>query len=142
MRNGCFTRLAYMIVAIVLLACCLVSCATRRQIEYRDRDVVRYNTQYVHDTTYVEKHDSTYHSVIQKGDTVYDTKYIERTRWRDKIVLKSDTCWRDSIVTQYKEKVVVEKVVPKWCWYCLVFCIAFAIFAIIKIYRYVNVKFR
>ena len=90
------------------------SCSTKKQIEYVDREVIKYNTLYVHDTTFVEKHDSVFHSIIQKGDTIYDTQYIEHTKWRDRIVERRDTCWRDSVVTEYKETIKTEKYVPKF----------------------------
>lgn len=97
---------------LLLMFFVLISCATKTKVEYVDREVVRNNIIKVHDTISVEKRDSVFHSVIQKGDTVYDTKYIERTRWKDRIVEVYDTCHSDSIVTEYKETVKVEARIP------------------------------
>ena len=72
MNSGCGTPVLYAIIIAVIML--FSSCATKTKIEYRDREVVKYNTSYVHDTTFVEKHDSVYHTIFQKGDTVYDTK--------------------------------------------------------------------
>lgn len=135
-RSGCGAPFYLaVIIGIVFLLC---SCATKSKIEYRDREVVKYNTQYVHDTTFVDRHDSIYHAIFQKGDTIYDTKYVEKTKWRDHIVVKTDTCYRDSIQTQIKETAIEKKIIPKWCYVCLVFCVLFIIFAIVKLIRWVQ----
>ena len=124
---------------ILLCATILCSCATKTKIEYVDREVVKYEKQYVHDTTVVERHDSVYHTVFQKGDTVYDTKYVERTRWRDRIVVKGDTCWKDSVVTEYKETVKEVVKYPKSYWYLLGFSILVIIFAFVKLFRWLQI---
>ena len=137
MNSGCGTPVFYaIIIAIIML---FSSCATKTKIEYRDREVVKYNTSYVHDTTFVEKHDSVYHTIFQKGDTVYDTKYVERTRWRDKIVVKKDTFWRDSIVTIKKETVKEVTKIPKLFKIAFVFSILVIIFAIVKLLRWLQI---
>lgn len=119
----------------MLSLCLLCSCATRKSIEYIDREVVKYQKEYVHDTLIQYTHDSIYHTIFQKGDTVYDTKYIEKTKWRDNVVYKIDTVYRDSIHTQIKKATIEKKVVPKWCYYSLALCIIFIIFAIKKVYK-------
>lgn len=124
----------YVFLCVVLLC----SCATKTKIEYCDREVVKYEKQYVHDTTVVEKHDSVYHAIFQKGDTVYDTKYVERTRWRDRIVVKGDTCWKDSVVMEHKETVKEVVKYPKSYWYLLGFSILVIIFAIYKLTRWLR----
>ena len=137
MNSGCGTPVLYAIIIAVIML--FSSCATKTKIEYRDRDVVKYNTSYVHDTTFVEKHDSVYHTIFQKGDTVYNTKYVERTRWRDKIVVKKDTCWRDSIVTIKKETVKEVTKIPKLFKIAFVFSILVLIFAIVKLIRWLQI---
>lgn len=117
----------------ILMCCCLISsCATKTKIEYVDREVVKYQTKVQHDTVTNNVHDSVFHTIFQKGDTIYDTKYVEKTVWRDKIVCKSDTCWRDSIQTVYKQTVVEKKVVPKWCYFSLG---ALALLLVVIIFR-------
>lgn len=137
MNSGCGTPVLYAIIIAVIML--FSSCATKTKIEYRDRDVVKYNTSYVHDTTFVEKHDSVYHTIFQKGDTVYDTKYVERTRWRDNIVVKKDTCWRDSIVTIKKETVKEVTKFPKLFKIAFVFSILVIIFAVVKSIRWLQI---
>lgn len=135
-RNGCGqTMLAMVIIAIILV---FSSCATKKQIEYVDREVVKYETKIQHDTLINNIHDSVYHTVFQKGDTIYDTKYVEKTKWRDRVVYKTDTCYRDSICTQIKEKTVEKQTIPKWCYYCLVVCVIFIIFAIRKLIQWLQ----
>lgn len=135
-RNGCGQpMLATIIIAIILM---LSSCATKKQIEYVDREVVKYQKEIVHDTLIQHTHDSVYHTVFQKGNTVYDTKYVEKTKWRDRVVYKTDTCYRDSVYTQTKEKTVEKQIIPKWCYFCLVVCAIFLIFAIRKIMRWLQ----
>ena len=137
MNSGCGTPVLYAIIIAVIML--FSSCATKTKIEYRDREVVKYNTSYVHDTTFVEKHDSVYHTIFQKGDTVYDTKYVERTRWRDNIVVKKDTCWRDSIVTIKKETVKEVTKIPKLFWISMCFSILVIIFAFVKLFRWLQI---
>ena len=137
MNSGCGTPVIYAIIIAVIML--FSSCATKTKIEYRDREVVKYNTSYVHDTTFVEKHDSVYHTIFQKGDTVYDTKYVERTRWRDNIVVKKDTCWRDSVVTIKKETVKEVTKIPKLFKIAFVFSILVVIFAIVKLIRWLQI---
>ena len=115
------------------------SCATKTKIEYVDRDVVKYETKIQHDTLINNIHDSVYHTVFQKGDTIYDTKYVEKTKYRDRVVVKTDTCYRDSIQTVIKESVKEKQIIPKWCYYLLVFSILFVIFAIIKVVRWIQI---
>lgn len=133
---GCGTPLYLAIVAIIIFLCC--SCASRKNIEYVDREVVRYETKILHDTINVERHDSVFYSIVQKGDTVYNTKYIERIKYKDKIVERIDTCWRDSIRTEYKKLIVEKQIIPKWCYFCLVVCAIFLIFAIRKLIRWLQ----
>jgi hypothetical protein len=116
----------------------ILSCSTKKEIEYRDREVVKYNTLYIHDTTFVEKHDSVFHSVLQKGDTIYDVKYVEHTKWRDRVVERHDTCWRDSVVTQYKESVKEVPRVPKIYTAALIFSFLVLIYGLIKLTKWLK----
>jgi len=130
--------LLYNIVVIFCFVLCLSSCATKT-IEYRDRDVNHYITNTVHDTLIDKATDSVYVNVYTKGDTVFKEKYKERTRWRDRIVERHDTCYRDSIVTEYKEMTKEVTKVPTFYKYCLWFSIIVVIFAIIKLVRWVQI---
>ena len=136
-NGGCIGFCIYFIIAIFLVAMC--SSCTTTKVEYRDRVVDNYITQYVHDTLKVEVKDSTYHTIIQKGDTVYDTKYIERTRWRDRIVESHDTCWRDSIVTEYKETTKEVVKIPKIYHIAMIISIICVIFVGIKVYKWLKI---
>ena len=94
-------KILYIIIAILTLT----SCATKTKIEWREKEVIRYVTKEVHDTLIDKTTDSVYVNVYTKGDTVFKEKYKEKTRWRDRVVIKNDTCWRDSVITEYKEAV-------------------------------------
>lgn len=123
---------------VIFATCVVCSCATRKSIEYVDREVVKYQKEVVHDTLLQHTHDSVYHTIFQKGDTVFDTKYVEKTKWRDRVVYKSDTCYRDSIQTVIKESVKEKQIIPKWCYISLLVCGLFIIFAIIKVTKWVR----
>jgi glycerol-3-phosphate cytidylyltransferase-like family protein len=118
----------------------ICSCATQKSIKYVDREVIKYQKEFVHDTLVQHTHDSVYHTVFQKGDTVYNTKYVEKTRWKDKVVYRTDTCYQDSIRTIIKESVKEKQITPKWCYYLLVFSIIVIIFAIVKVIRWVQIR--
>ena len=135
-KSGCCTPIIATVVVFMLLM--LSSCATKSHIEYVDREVVKYQKEFVHDTLIQHTHDSVYHTVFQKGDTVYDAKYVERTKWRDRVVYRTDTCYRDSIQTQKTKIKVEKKVVPKWCYFCLGCCVIFIIFAIRKLIQWLQ----
>lgn len=137
-RMGCGSP----IVAAIIITLILVfsSCATKTKIEYVDREVVKYETKIQHDTLINNIHDSVYHTVFQKGDTIYDTKYVEKTKYRDRVVVRIDTCYRDSIQTVIKESVKEKQIIPKWCYYLLVFSIIVIIFAIVKVIRWLQIR--
>lgn len=111
----------------------LVGCRTTKQVEYRDRYIDRYITQVQHDTLREHTTDSVYFEVLQKGDTIYQTKYKEVVRWKERIVEKHDTCFRDSIVTEYKENVKEIKYIPKIYHISMGISILLLIFALVKI---------
>lgn len=136
--QGCAGQITKVIAVIALALILMSSCATKTKIEYKDRDVNHYITNTVHDTLVEKSTDSVYFSIIQKGDAVFATKYKEVTKWRDRVVEKHDTCWRDSVVTEYKENVTEKTKIPKWSWYCLGFTIIVIIFAGIKIVRWLR----
>ena len=133
------TKFKIRYITILVLVIGLCSCATKTKIEYVDREVVKYNTIVQHDTLIQNTHDSIYHTIYQKGDTVYDTKYIEKTRWRDKVVVKTDTCYRDSVRTEIRESVIEKQKIPKWCYVSLVISAIFVIFAIGKFVKWLQV---
>lgn len=135
-KIGCGTPL--LVATIVAIVLFLSSCATRQKIEYVDRDVIRYETKVQHDTLIQNIHDSVYHTIFQKGDTIYDTKYKERVKYQDRVVVKTDTFYRDSIQVQIKESVVEKQKIPKWCYFCLGFCVLFIIFAFIKLVKWIQ----
>ena len=136
-NNGCGTPIyAVIIVAVILL---FSSCATRTKIEYRDRIVDHYNTIVQHDTLREHTSDSIFEKIYVKGDTVYNTKYVEKTRWRDRIVERHDTCWRDSVVTEYKETTKEVTKIPKLFWISMCFSILVIIFAFVKLLRWLRI---
>lgn len=125
---------------LFLLCAIMVGCKTRKQIEYVDREVIKYVTQVRHDTLREHTTDSVYLEVIQRGDTVYKTKYKDVIRWRDRFIVQTDTCWRDSIRTEYKESVKEVKYIPKIYKISMGISILLLIFAIIKIGIWLKTK--
>lgn len=130
-RIGCGCPVVIAILLSMFLFC---SCATKTKIEYVDREVEKLVVREVHDTLREQVHDSTI--IREKGDTLLIEKW--HTKYRDRIVVKTDTCWRDSIQVEYKEK--IEEVVkyPKSYWYLLGISILFIIFAFIKLARWLK----
>ena len=123
---------------IFVLSTLLFSCATKTKVEYVDREVVRYETITLHDTLINNIHDSVYHTIIQRGDTIYNTKYVEKTKWRERVVIKTDTCYRDSIQVQVRETTITKKVTPKWCYYVLALLGLFLAITIYKAVRWLR----
>lgn len=122
---------------VVFLLC---GCATKTRIEYRDRDVVRYVTKVEKDTVINHTMDSVYYEVFTKGDTVFATKYKEKFIYLDKVQIRRDTCYRDSVVTEYKEQVKEVTKIPKFCYFCIGFSILVIIFAFYKFIRWIQTK--
>ena len=138
LNNGCGTPIYIAVIVFVVMF--LSSCATRTKIEYRDRDVNHYITNTIHDTLRIKETDSVHHEIITRNDTVFDTKYVEKTRWHDRIVEKHDTCWRDSVTTEYKEKVSEVVKYPKTYWWLLGISIFSFIFAFVKLMIWLRIK--
>ena len=130
--------LKFILVAILVVAFSLTSCSTKRIVEYRDRDVNHYITNTIHDTLINQTFDSVYFEVKVKGDTVFATKYKEKIRWRDRIVERHDTCWKDSIVTHDREIVKEITKIPKIYKVSLWISILIIIFAFVKLYRWLR----
>lgn len=137
--GGKTLRWGIFLVWMVFALTCFTSCATKTKIEYRDRDVNHYITNMVHDTLVDKTTDSVYFEVKVKGDTVYATKYKEKTRWRDRIVVKHDTCRVDSIVTIRKEVTKEITKIPKLFKISMVFSILVIIFAFVKLFRWLQI---
>lgn len=142
LRNGCYNYRHNLLIAFMfaLFVGVISSCATKTKIEYRDRDVNHYSTNYVHDTFIDRITDSVFLEVFTKGDTVYQNKYKIQYKWRDRAVVKADTCWRDSVVTEYKEKVVEVTKIPKIYHATMLFSIFCIIFASIKLARWLKIR--
>lgn len=132
-------RVIILFIWILFGIICFTSCATKTKIEYRDRIVDHYNTIVQHDTLRENTSDSIFEKIYVKGDTVYNTKYVEKTRWRDLIVERHDTCWRDSVVTEYKETTKEVTKIPKLFWISMCFSILVIIFAFVKLFRWMQI---
>ena len=136
--GGCFLPTMQIAIFVIVALLLFTSCATKTKIEYRDRDVNHYVTNTVHDTLIDKTTDSVYFEVLVKGDTVYKTKYKEKTRWRDRIIERHDTCWRDSVVTEYKETVKEVTKIPKILNVSLFISIICIIFVFVKFIRWLK----
>lgn len=131
-NGGCGTTVIAAIIVFVLLT--LSSCATKTKVEYVEKEVVKYETKIQHDTLINNVHDSI--RIETKGDTVFVDRW--HTSAKEKIVNRTDTCWRDSVRTEIKENTVEKLKTPKWCYFCLGLCIIFIIFALIKLLRWLR----
>ena len=140
MERATLKRILWCIVALVVTWLCIMfsSCATRKQIEYVDRVVVQTEVKETHDTVTNTIHDSIYHTILQKGDTVYNTKFIERTKYKTITTHSVDTLWRDSIQTKIEKVVVEKKIIPKWCYYTLVGCAILIIFVAFRVRKWLK----
>lgn len=130
--------LKFFLVATLVVSLSLTSCSTKRIVEYRDRDVNHYITNTIHDTLINQAFDSVCFEVKVKGDTVFATKYKEKIRWRDRIVERHDTCWKDSIVTHDREIVKEITKIPKIYKVSFVVSLLIIIFAFVKLYRWLR----
>ena len=126
------------ILCIIIALISFTSCATKTKIEWRDKEEIKYVTKEVHDTLIDKTTDSVYVNVYMKGDTVFKEKYKEKTRWRDRIIERHDTCWRDNVVTEYKETTKEVVKYPKTYWWFLGFIILFFIFVFVKLIRWLK----
>lgn len=135
---GCFTPTA---VAVILGALfMLTSCSTKREIQYVDREVVKYETKIQHDTFINISHDSIFYSIVQKGDTVYSTKFVERTKWKDRYVYSHDTIYRDSIQVQNKEVVKEVTKIPQIYHIAMWFFILLVVYFVYKLIRWIQLQ--
>ena len=133
-NGGCLGRTLMLMVIAIVFCMAFTSCATRTKIEYRDRDVYHYVTKVEKDSVKESVHDSVY--IHEKGDTVWFEKW--HTKYVDKIVECHDTCWRDSLVTEYKETVKEVVKYPKTYWLFLGISIISIIFAFVKVSRWLR----
>ena len=122
-------------ISLILVFVCLIfaGCRTTTTSENNNSDVVQYVTKVEHDTLFERMVDSVYFEVRQKNDTVFQTKYKEVIRWKDRVKIQIDTFYRDSIVVEYKENVKEVIYIPKIYRYSLYITIILVIFAIVKI---------
>lgn len=105
----------FVIVLTLLLAGCRTKYVTVPEYRYRDSVQVRCER----DSIFL--HDSVYVSEKVKGDTVYITRYRERTLYRDR--WRTDTLRivrTDSISVPYPVEKRVD-VTPSWAWYVLLY---------------------
>lgn len=137
-EQGCFPQILGIAIFVCLIGFFLSSCATKEKIVYRDRDINNYITNTIHDTLKIETTDSVYVEVKTIGDTVFQTKYKEKTLWRDHIVELHDTCWKEKAVTEYKETVKEVVKVPRIYRVSLYVCIALLFFSVYKLIKFIR----
>lgn len=113
-----------MIVLTLLLAGCRTKYVAVPEYRYRDSVQVR------HERDSVFLHDSVYVSEMVTGDTVYLTRYRERTLYRDRLHTDTlRTARTDSICVPYPVERRVE-VTPQWAWYILLYAAAATILVV------------
>ena len=119
-----------------LLLLTLVGCKTVKVIEQVPVYVhdTAYQTKEVHDSTYIDR----WHTIMQKGDTVFDTKTITIT----KTLTRTDTAYKvveKPVIVSKTETVEVEKPLRWWqkmfMYMGLVGLIGLIGWIVLKIYR-------
>lgn len=119
-----------------LLLLTLVGCKTVKVIEQVPVYVhdTAYQTKEVHDSTYIDR----WHTIIQKGDTVFDTKTITIT----KTLTRTDTAYKvveKPVIVSKTETVEVERALRWWqkmfMYMGLVGLMALIGWIVLKIYR-------
>ena len=112
----------------------LNGCKTAQDIQYVDREVIRYVDKLVKDSVYINNTDTI--KIEQKGDTVFLTNIKWRIQYRDKI--QRDTfLLTDSIKVYVDKKEIVEK--NKWGildWIGLTSLMVLLIFILYKLRRF------
>lgn len=128
------------ILLLLVAAIMFCACATQTKIEYVDREVVKYQTQIVHDTLTTNTRDSVFYSIYEKGDTVFSIKYVEKTKYRDRIVISTDTLTRDSIQTKVitETSTITKYRIPWWAWVCLTFTLLALLLIAYNIYKWLK----
>lgn len=115
--------------AVILIAmiALFASCKTIRQIEYIDR----YHNNVSRDTIVQVDRDSIYIKEWQRGDTIYLTKYVERIKYKDRIVIRIDTISviENSVTTE------VKRVIPRWCYVTIILLLLSILFIYLCIKR-------
>lgn len=124
--------------AIVCVFVLFSACKPVEKIQYVDKEKIVYQNVVQHDSIFNDVHDSIFQTIYQKGDTVYNVKYKEKIKEVYKYLYKTDTLFKDSIQYVIKKDIEVKKVVPKWCYYTIALSLAFLIFAIIRIYKWLH----
>lgn len=91
-----------LILSLVLALFMFSGCKTTQDVQYIDRDVVRYVDRLVKDSVHIYNTDTV--NIQQKGDTVYYTNIKWRIEYRDKI--KRDTVSKIVEITKTVENPV------------------------------------
>ena len=117
-----------LIIIMLLLSCNLSSCYRHIYVPIESNSVS--NTKelvYMRDSIYIQD------SIII-GDTV--RKY--RTEYKYKVI--TDTVTKtDSVYNEVPVEVeVIKTVIPKWCYYCLIFIALIVFFFVFKIIKYLR----
>lgn len=99
---------AVLLILIALGFILFTSCRTIERIEYVDK----YHTIERSDTLIKYDKDSIFVNQFTKGDTVFHVKYIEKIRFKDKIVIQKDTIREIETISRTE----IKEVVPGWCY--------------------------
>lgn len=122
------------ILSLIFALLLLVGCKTTNDIQYVDREVIRYVDKLIKDSVYINNTDTI--KIEQKGDTVFLTNIKWRIQYRDKI--QRDTfLLTDSIKVYVDKKEIIEK--NKWGildWIGLTSLMALLIFILYKLRRF------
>lgn len=122
------------ILSLIFALLLLFGCKTTNDIQYVDREVIRYVDKLIKDSVYINNTDTI--KIEQKGDTVFLTNIKWRIQYRDK--LQRDTfLLTDSIKVYVDKKEIVEKNKRGILdWIGLTSLIALLIFILYKLRRF------
>ena len=110
-------------ILIITLTVSFLACKPIKEIEYRDTKSIEYRDRLRVDSVLSTIKDSIY----VNGDTVK----IYRDRWRDRLVLRSDTVFKEIKVVDVRKSVEIERL-SLWDWLKAMF-IGAVIYAVISI---------
>lgn len=125
--------MAYAMAIGIIISVMLGSCRTIREVEYIERtDTQKVFVERI-DSILVNVHDSTAQDIRRSGDTIFITKYKERTVYKYIVMIQHDTLESNKIENVDKEVVIEKQYIPRWCYACATFCIFAAIFIFAKL---------
>lgn len=150
----------YYLLIILTLIICLSSCGSIREIPVKSETIINVRDSIVwHDSTiinYITKERVVdivpqYDTLLLETDYAKSMSYVDTTHHvlrgeienKDTVPIKTEIKWKEKIIEKEVEvekevpvEVEVEKeIIPKWCWYSVIFNVIVLFIISIRIYR-------